>query len=368
MQDQDCTTAEYGPDLEVIDAEEVLAARPTGPGLHLMTRHNLEAAIGHCSLGSGGDWEDGGATSREEAVRIKMLSRYRDDPDSLRRPHLMADDRVLARLRDLAAGAGNMEHTLDIVRRAAVVSRHTGTPLRVPPLVLVGPPGTGKSRIAGKIAAALGTTSTRINGTSIQDFGPLLGYGSAWRGAGIGAVAKSLISCPTTSPIIIIDEAEKVRSVEQRECPLDCLLPLLESTTAASFCENYIDIPLRSEYVIWIFYANSLDGLSKPLFDRCIVIDVPELCGDARRRALEELVADTVLDHGVAPADLDEESLAVLDGVGLRRARAVVTAALAGALEAGRDWPTAADFQVAAALLGGEAVRPRRRAVGFVHF
>ncbi len=106
----------------------------------------------------------------------------------------------------------------------------------------------------------------------------------------------------------------------------------------------------------------------QPLLDRCVVIDVPELSGDARRRALEELVADTVLDHGVAPADLDDESLAVLDGIGLRRARAVVTAALAGALEAGRDWPTSADFQAAAALLGGGAVRPRRHAVGFMHF
>ena len=333
-----------------------------------MTRSDLEAAIGHCDPGRGGDWEDSGATSREEAIRIEMLSRYRDDPDALWRKHLVADDHVLTRLRDLAAGAGNMEHALEIVRRAAVISRHTGTPLRVPPMVLVGPPGTGKSRIASKIAAALGTKSTTINGTSIQDVGPLLGYGSAWRGAGIGAVAKSLLSCPVTSPVVIVDEAEKVRSIEQRDCPLDCLLPLLESTTAASFRDNYLDIPMRSENAIWIFCANSLNGLSTPLLDRCLVIDVPELSDDARRRALEELVVDTVLDHGVAPADLDDESLAVLDGIGLRRARTVVTAALAGALEAGRDWPSASDFRTAVALLGGEATRPPRRAVGFVHF
>ena len=369
VQNQDCATDGYDDHaLEVVNAETLLEERPEGPGLHLMARHDLEAAIGHCNPGFGGDWEDGGATSREEAVRIKMLSRYRDDPDALWRKHLVADDHVLTRLRDLAAGAGNMEHALELVRRAAVISRHTGTPLRIPPMVLVGPPGTGKSRIASKIAATLGTTSTTINGTSIQDCGPLLGYGSAWRGAGIGAVAKSLLSCPMTSPVVIVDEAEKVRSIEQRDCPLDCLLPLLESTTATSFRDSYLDLPMRSEGIIWIFCANSLDGLSKPLLDRCVVIDVPELSGDARRRALEELVADTVLDHGVAPADLDDESLAVLDGIGLRRARAVVTAALAGALEAGRDWPMSADFQAAAALLGGGAVKPRRHAVGFMHF
>ena len=121
---------------------------------------------------------------------------------------------------------------------------------------------------------------------------------------------------------------------------------------------------------LWIFCANTLDGLSKPLLDRCVVIDVPELSGDARHRALEELVADTVLDHAVAPADLDAESLAVLDEIGLRRVRAVVNAALAGALEEGRDWPNGADFRAAAAMLGGAERRPasRRQQTGFIHF
>ncbi len=63
-------------------------------------------------------------------------------------------------------------------------------------------------------------------------------------------------------------------------------------------------------------------------------------------------------------ATLDAETLTLLDGVGLRRARAVTTAALAEALEAGRDWPSAGDFRTAVALLGGEATRPRRRRRG----
>ena len=369
MQNHNQTSSGYDDQiLDAADMDLVLAERPTGPGLHLMNRCDLEAAIGGCCPGAGGDWEDGGATSREEAVRVKTLARYRDDPDALWRKHLIADDTTLTRLRDLATSTSNMTQAIELVRRAAVISRHTTTSLRIPPIVLVGPPGTGKSRIASKIATALGTTSTTINGTSIQDVGPLLGYGSAWRGAGTGVVAKALLACPFTSPLVIIDEAEKVKSIEQRECPLDCLLPLLESTTATSFRDNYLDVPMRSDNIYWLFCANSIDGLSKPLLDRCVVIDVPELSGDARRGALEELVADTVLDHGVAPADLDAATLAVLDGIGLRRARAVVTAALAGAFEAGRDWPTAGDFRVAAALLGGEALPPRRRQAGFVHF
>ena len=341
---------------------------PVEPGLHLMQRHDVEAAIGP-AYGGTGEWEDGEATSREDAARKKMLARYRDDPDALWRRCLVANAGTLARLRGLVAGAGNMVQAIEVIRRAAVISRHTGMSLRVPPLILVGPPGTGKSRITGQIASALGTSSRTIAGTSLQDTGPLTGYGPAWRGAGPGIVAQALLACPTASPVIVIDEAEKVTClVEGRANPLDCLLPLLEPTTAAAFRDNYFDVPMRADHVIWVFAANSLVGLSRPLLDRCLVVEVGELSGAARRTALEELVVDVVLDHGIVPAGLDDESLAVLDGIGLRRAKAVVSAALAVAIEAGRDWPTAADLRAAATLLGDERPRRARQPAGFIHF
>ena len=197
----------------------------------------------------------------------------------------------------------------------------------------------------------------------------MTGHGPAWRGAGPGIVAQALLACPTASPVIVVDEAEKVTCVaEGRANPLDCLLPLLEPTTAAAFRDNYLDVPMRADHVIWLFCANSLVGLSRPLLDRCVVVEVGELSGAARRTALEELVFDIVLDHGIAPIGLDDESLAVLDGIGLRRARAVVSAALAVAIEAGREWPTSDDLRVAATLLGDEAPRPTRRPAGFIHF
>ena len=367
MQKQDCATGGYDDhSLEFVETDMLLAERPSAPGLHLMARDDLGAAVANVS--STGDWEDSGALSREEAVRQRELMRYRDDPDLGWRPYLVGDDAMVARLGRLAKEALNAARAVEVVRSAAVLSRHGRQPLQVPPLVLVGPPGTGKSRLASKLAACLQTSSSTIVGSSIQDTGPLTGYSSAWKGAGPGIVAKSLLACPTASPLIVIDEAEKISSCDRRDHPLDTLLAAMEPSTASRFKDNYYDVPMRAEYVVYVIITNSLAGLSQPLLDRCVVVDVPELSGDARRRALEELVADTVLDHGVAPADLDDESLAVLDGIGLRRAKAVVMSALAGAFEAGRDWPSAGDFRTAVALLGGEATRPRRRAVGFVHF
>ncbi len=370
VQNQDQISGEQ----DAIDPDEAAVARTPpeqadGLGLYLMTRGDLETAIGRCDPGSGADWEDSGATSREDAVRKTMLCRYRDDMDLTWRKHLVADVGTLTRLRALTTGAGNMSGVIEIIRRAAVISRHTGTPLRIPPLILVGKPGTGKTRIAGLIGSAIGTSVRIVAGSSLQDTGPLLGYGPAWRGAGPGIVAKSLIACLTAAPMVVIDEAEKTHfTTDSDEHPLDCILQLLEPTTASAFRDNYLDVKIRAENILWLFCVNSLDGLSRPLLDRCVVVDVPELSGDARHRALQELVVDTLLDHGVVPTDLDLESLEVLDGIGLRRTRTVVTAALAEALEAGRDWPKADDFRNAVKLLGGDTSRRVRQPAGFVHF
>jgi len=97
-------------------------------------------------------------------------------------------------------------------------------------------------------------------------------------------------------------------------------------------------------------------------------VEVAELSPAERHRVLEDVVADIVLDYTVVPRTLDADFLAALDGVGLRRAKAVVTAALAAALAAGRDWPDADDLRAALDLVGGETPSLLRRPVGFLHY
>ena len=361
MQDEDYSAANEGSR----EDDQTIGILDEVPGLHLMSRCDLEAAVGGMSVD--GDWDEANSTSREDAARKRALARWRDDPDLTWRRHLIADDAMLARIGGLVHQAPNMARAIEVVRRAAVVSRHSRQPLGIPPMILVGPPGCGKTRYAGLLSKALGVTSTTVVGSTITDMGKIIGYHQSWKGAGPGLVAKSLLACSTTSPIVIFDEAEKIQAIDSLQCPLDTLLTALEPDTACSYCDGYYELPMYAAGIVWIFCVNELHGLSAPLLDRCVVVEVAALSGAERHQTLDDLAADILLDHGVAPAGLDEGALAVLDGVGLRRARALIVSALAGALEAGRDALTAEDLRAAAALLGGGAPRVRQQA-GFVHF
>lgn len=354
-----------GAALDGIAPEEREPAFDPGPGHLLMSRADLDAAVG--GVDNGGDWEDGGASSREEAVRRRELARYRDDPELLWRKHVVADDALVGRLARVARDAPNLARAVEVVRRAAVLSRHGRAPIRVPPVVLLGPPGAGKTRYASLLGQALGVQSTRIDGASVKDVGKLTGYHPSWRGAGPGLVAKALLGCTSTSPVVVIDEAEKIEAIDSPPCPLDALLPALETITAERYRDGYYEVPMRAEGIIWILCVNDLAGLSAPLLDRCVVVDVPALSGAERHRVLDDVAADVALEHCIGPAPLDPACLAVLDEVGLRGARNVYASALAGALDEGRDVVTAADLRAAAALLG-VGRRPRRPRAGFIAF
>ena len=316
-------------------------------------------------------------TSREDEDRLAFLRRYAG-PRRLFRPCLVADDGTIARLKALRAEAPNAGRMIEVVERAALTSRHAGSTLSVPPVLAVGPPGTGKTTIARKIADALGQALTVIDGGATKDQGPFVGHDVGYRGSGPGHIARALLDGRTASPVVLLDEVDKVSGYNHGVQPLDALLALLEPGTARAFVDNYIGLPLRADHVIWLLTANAIERLPPPLLDRVVVVDVQPLGRAGTRAVVRRISAELLASHGLPAAEIGDGALDLLEKTGLRAARRILSLAIGPALAAGRAAPDAADIAGAAALLDRPVPRrprpdkapaaDRRAPVGFVHF
>ena len=301
------------------------------------------------------------ALSREDEVRARLLLHYRDSTPLFRR-HLVGSPAMLARLEDLASTTPNFAAVTTLAQQAATLSSLTGRPLRLPVILLLGSPGTGKTHYAKQLATALGTTVEIIAGTTLADTKALTGYGPAWRGSGPSRIAKALIGARTTAPLIFLDEAEKITDYDVGR-PLDRMLTLLERHSARAFTCEYLQVPMRADHVLWVFAVNSLEGLSQPFLDRVITIKVPDLDADQRRAVLGAMLAEVVAELGLPLQPPDPGLLDTVLGLGLRRARLAFELAIGTAAARGRRFLVAADLAAAVRLMGAGG---ERQPIGFL--
>ncbi|RYF30544.1 MAG: AAA family ATPase [Comamonadaceae bacterium] len=187
----------------------------------------------------------------------------------------MPDAGMIERLRCLNAICPQFAEVTAWIVRAAGLAMVTGTPLRLDPCVVVGPPGVGKTFYAGRLAEALDTSSEFIAMNLMTDRGSTFtGLSPVWRASGPGKIAKLLLDDDHASPLIVIDEFEKASPINPNETPMQVLHSLLERENAVRFVDEFVDIPIRADHVIWFATANSLGPLPDSIVDRLIVFNV----------------------------------------------------------------------------------------------
>lgn len=203
-------------------------------------------------------------------------------------------DEIVAALHEEAPWMRELH--VDVLRALREAAR-TGSCFHLPPSVIVGPPGTGKSAAARRIAEALRIPHVAIDASTGGNFG-VTGMERGWGSAHAGAVSQTIIGRRCYNPVIILDEVEKAAGDAQtsKGTPIpglqSTLLPLLEPITAAAWRCPYYGVPVDARGVTYLMTANSLDGLSAPLRSRIRVYHVDHLSADhlvsAARRQCQE--------------------------------------------------------------------------------
>lgn len=133
-------------------------------------------------------------------------------------------------------------------------------PVRLPPLLLYGPPGVGKTHFCESLAKVLGVPVRRHPMDQAETSGALLGSDAVWGNSRYGLVFDLLGLGEYANPLVILDELDKAQSISKTSggfsSPTGVLHSLLEPVSAAQVRDISLDLELDASQIAWIATAN----------------------------------------------------------------------------------------------------------------
>ncbi|TMG77464.1 MAG: AAA family ATPase [Betaproteobacteria bacterium] len=253
----------------------------------------------------------------------------------------------------------NFAEVLDDVKKHIALCASSNDCLELPPMLLLGEPGIGKTYFGRRLSQILSTGFGLCSMSSMTAGWVISGASSQWKNAKPGKVFETLLNGTYANPVIMVDELDKAGGDNQYD-PLGALYMLLERDTAAEFVDEFVEIPIDASGVVWIATANENSKIPDPILNRMNVYEIESPDRNGSARIAQAIYGEIRGSHDWGkdfPERLPQEVQNRLAELSPREMRRAVMNAFGNAKLAGRAEIESSDI--------GDSRSPKKQRIGF---
>jgi hypothetical protein len=162
---------------------------------------------------------------------------------------------------------------IDEVAIELTLARRLGRPtFWLPPLLLVGEPGVGKSTFARRLAVLAEVPHETLIAGGSSDSRSLSGTARGWGTAAPCFPLEVIRRTGVANPILVVEEIDRSGGSSRNGRLTDKLITMLDPKISQSFLDECLQVQTNLSAITWILTANRLDRVPPALRSRCRII------------------------------------------------------------------------------------------------
>ena len=219
---------------------------------------------------------------------------------------------------ELVASMPGMQPVIERICDEFWLRRRSGNSVfSLRPILLVGPPGIGKTYFAQVLARMMHIPLQSFSAGGSADARTLLGTARGYHSAQPSLPVLAMAQARAANPMLLVDEIDKASDDRRNGSVKDALLAFLEPASLRRYYDEFAQVEIDLSHIVWILTANSTHDLPTTLRSRLMIIELQPPAPEAFDRLLPGVRTQLAHELGAPVEGLPElsaEQLGVLRG------------------------------------------------------